>query len=301
MNPHFHRHQDDDEDPSLPPLVSRNARTRPAIPFSQIKHPIEPTLDAHPFDDPPATGNITKLLTDADQEEIVHMNVSFDMYAAPTVVTVPVNRLPTLGLILSEAPTTSQVFVKNCQEGTAVSKINKWRSLIRNSVVRSVNNKPVRTIQDFIEHIAEARRNHQPKVQIRFAKPAIRCDEATDILQLRFDQLRHLNQLHVELRQPQDELRDAFLNYTRAKLRKRDDYQEWRASEWNQLDKYELQNMFGDPIPRPFEAIILPFVWTYLLKEDPSTCILKRKARATCNGGKKYGKAVTVAETYATC
>lgn len=59
--------------------------------------------------------------------------------------------------------------------------------------------------------------------------------------------------------------------------------------------------MFGDPIPRPFLAIILPFVWTYLMKEDPLTGLLRRTSRATCNGGKKYGKAVTVAETYATC
>ena len=63
----------------------------------------------------------------------------------------------------------------------------------------------------------------------------------------------------------------------------------------------ELQNMFGRPIPRPIAAIILPFVCTYLTKEDPITSILKRKARATCNGGKKDGKAVAVAETYATC
>ena len=121
--------------------------------------------------------------------------------------------------------------------------------------------------------------------------------------QLHFDQLRHLNQLHAELYNPPDEMRDAFLNYTRAQLRKRQDYQEWRATEWSQLDKYELQDMmFGKPIPRPFfEAIILPFVWTYIMKEDPITGILRRKSRATCNGGKKYGKAVTAAETYATC
>jgi Reverse transcriptase (RNA-dependent DNA polymerase) len=38
-----------------------------------------------------------------------------------------------------------------------------------------------------------------------------------------------------------------------------------------------------------------------MLKEDPITSELNCKARATCNGGKKYGQAVTVAETYATC
>ena len=75
------------------------------------------------------TATASQLLTDTDQEEILHIDASFDMYAAPTVLHVPMNRLPTLGLILSEVPGTGQVFVKNCQEGTAVSKMNKWRSL----------------------------------------------------------------------------------------------------------------------------------------------------------------------------
>ena len=126
---------------------------RHAIPSTSCNpptHPViaEPRLLAH--HSPPAspiTSNIsagvTELFTAADQEEIIHMHASFDMYATPTVLHIPLNRLPTLGLILSEAPGTSQVFVKNCQEGTAVSKMNKRRSLIRNSVVRSVNNKPV--------------------------------------------------------------------------------------------------------------------------------------------------------------
>ena len=101
------------------------------------------------------------------------MDASFDMYSAPTILSVPINRLPSLGLILSEAPYTSQVFVKNCQEGTAVSKISRWRSLIRNAVLRSVNNTLVQCIQDFIAAVAQARRNHDVKVTIRFAKPAI--------------------------------------------------------------------------------------------------------------------------------
>ena len=66
------------------------------------------------------TATAAQLLTDADQNEILHLNISFDMYANPTVVNIPINRLPTLGLILSETPMTNQVFVKNCQEGTAV-------------------------------------------------------------------------------------------------------------------------------------------------------------------------------------
>ena len=147
--------------------------------------------------------------------------------------------------------------------------------MICNSVVRSVINKPVCSIQDFVEHVAQARRDHQAEVEIRFAKLAVRSDDMTDILQLHFDQLSHLNQLHVELREPTHEVRHAFLNFTCAQLRKQEDYQEWRTTEWSQLNKYEIQGMFGAPIPRPFLAIILPFVWTYLMKEDPITGILR--------------------------
>ena len=59
--------------------------------------------------------------------------------------------------------------------------------------------------------------------------------------------------------------------------------------------------MFGTPIPWPDGATVLPFVCTYLLKQCPVTGQLIYKARATCNGGPRYGKAVTIAETYATC
>ena len=59
--------------------------------------------------------------------------------------------------------------------------------------------------------------------------------------------------------------------------------------------------MFGDPIPWPDGATVLPFVWAYILKQCPLTGKLIYKARATCNGGLRYGKAVTMAETYATC
>ena len=150
-------------------------------------------------------------------------------------------------------------------------------------------------------HITAARCKGDTHVTIRFAKPAVTSLGNDEIPQLHFDQLRHINQMHIALREPVDELTDTFLNFSRAQLRRREDYQEWRDSEWVQHNKYRLQNMFGDPIPRPPESVVLPFVWTYLMKEDPITQELKKKARATCNGGKKNCEAVTVAETYATC
>ena len=173
--------------------------------------------------------------------------------------------------------------------------------MIRNSVIRRVNNEPITSRTDLVREIANARSRHDAFVTVAFAKVEVRVTDEDDIPQLHFDQLRHLNNLLIELKCPTENRQEVLLNYTRAQLRKRDDFDTWRRSEWAQHDKYKLQNMFGDPIPRPKDAIVLPFVWTYMEKEDPITGILNPKSRGTCNGGKRYGKAVTVAETYATC
>ena len=68
--------------------------------------------------------------------------------------------------------------------------------------------------------------------------------------------------------------------------------------------------MFGDPIPKrpPVKdkkgkllgklkpPTVLSFVWAYVMKDDTT-----EKARGTCNGDKRYGRAVTLAHTYASC
>ena len=61
--------------------------------------------------------------------------------------------------------------------------------------------------------------------------------------------------------------------------------------------------MFGEACPRPrnANAVILPFVWTYVHKLAHKEDEIVEKARATCNGGKRHSKAVTIAETYAAC
>jgi hypothetical protein len=77
----------------------------------------------------------------------------------------------------------------------------------------------------------------------------------------------------------------------------------WRKTEWTQLFKYLNQGMCGDPCLPPDDpnAVILPFVWTCVHKIDPLTNDIVEKARATCKGGKRHGKAVAIAATYAAC
>jgi len=95
----------------------------------------------------------------------------------------------------------------------------------------------------------------------------------------------------------------AIPRMTRRTVMSGPDAAKWRKTEWTQLSKYLNQGMFGEPCSRPTDpnAVILPFVWTYVHKIDPLTNDTVEKARATCNGGKRHGKAVTIAETYAAC
>ena len=60
-------------------------------------------------------------------------------------------------------------------------------------------------------------------------------------------------------------------NFTRKQLMNQENWKEWEASEWLQLDQYERQNMFSKPglIPTDIQDYsILPMIWVYLIKTD---------------------------------
>ena len=87
----------------------------------------------------------------------------------------------------------------------------------------------------------------------------------------------------------------------RKKLIGTEDWPEFQKSEYKQLNRYKDAGMFGKPVPMEHWMTVLPWVWTYLQKENPITGIDAPKARGTCNGGPRYSEAVTLAETYAAC
>ena len=66
---------------------------------------------------------------------------------------------------------------------------------------------------------------------------------------------------------------------TRRILKSQKDWNDWRNSEHKQLDQYEAQGMFSEPQQIPKETNSLPFMWTYVIKDDGT-----KKARAPCNG-----------------
>ena len=87
----------------------------------------------------------------------------------------------------------------------------------------------------------------------------------------------------------------------RKTLKETPEWEIFLKSEHIQLSQYETAGMFGDPVGMEDWMMVLPWVWTYLFKEDPITAIDQEEARGICNGGPQYGEAVTLAETYAAC
>ena len=82
--------------------------------------------------------------------------------------------------------------------------------------------------------------------------------------------------------------------HTRRILKQLPDWEDWKQSEFKQLDQYHDQDTFGEPEPRPKGANLLSLLWCYLVKDDG-----RKKARCVCNRNKNRQGTVTLAETYA--
>ena len=233
---------------------------------------------------------------DQQQERTLRVEYTTDNFLPPVSIHLPMNLHPTLGLLLTDSRLQEETIISGCQEGTAASRLPRWRSQIKGSTVREVEGHGVTHRQGFITTVANLRRNKVRKVKIVVAKHAVSAIPCDDVPQLHYDQLRHIHQVTSN---PEADI--VVITLTRAQLKKTPEFHHWVQGEWAQHNKYRQQDMFGTPIPRPKGAIVLPFVWAYSTKIDPTTGDIIYKARCTCNGGKRFGRAVTMAETYATC
>lgn len=81
---------------------------------------------------------------------------------------------------------------------------------------------------------------------------------------------------------------------TRTFLQQQPDWNDWKLSEFKQLDQYEAQGTFGTPVQLPKGSNLLPLLWTYLIKDCGT-----KKARCVCNGSAKQKGTITLGDTYA--
>ena len=129
-----------------------------ALPIPMDTLPPYPQDARRESEDSNITATAAQLLGEGEsQQEIPHLHSSTDVYTEPTVLRIPMNNLPTLGLQTRTDEITNAVYVHGCQEGTKLSRLPRWRSMIKNSVIRSVNNNVIRSNADLIQHITAAR------------------------------------------------------------------------------------------------------------------------------------------------
>ena len=76
------------------------------------------------------------------------------------------------------------------------------------------------------------------------------------------------------------------MKLTRSKLMKQTDWSAWNELEHLQLDQYDKQYMFGDPVPVEDESAIFHLVWTYVVNKLDSC----KKACCVCDGSSRSGQ-----------
>jgi hypothetical protein len=87
------------------------------------------------------------------------------------------------------------------------------------------------------------------------------------------------------------------MKLTRGKLLQQDDWTDWQEPEYLQLDQYDTQGMFGNPVAPTDKDVIFHLVWTYAVKAVGG----HKKARCVCDGSTCSGMVHVLAETYANC
>jgi hypothetical protein len=109
--------------------------------------------------------------------------------------------------------------------------------------------------------------------------------------------LEHIAKQRAPLVESAGVFQYSFNKLTRGKLVKEDDWSDWQASEWKQLDQYYEQLMFGKPTYVKDRSQVFHLVWTYMVKDVDK----RKKARCACDGSTRGGKVRVLDYTHANC
>ena len=222
----------------------------------------------------------------------------------------------TLGLIVNNNQDIGhRIQLIECKKSTPAAKIPKWRSMLKQAFITNIQGTPINSIQDIKTCIKNARKHQTKTVTCQFStinKQAMHPQEGIPLLY--HDQMNIISKHLEDIKLTDEEQREIHQKYykaieakinvikstkkraklTRIFLKKQSDWHQWEAAEWKQLQQYEDQGMFSLPVEIPPDANSLPFIWTYVVKDDGT-----KKARAPCNGSPRMQGTVTLGETYA--
>jgi hypothetical protein len=198
--------------------------------------------------------------------------------------------------------------------------IPRWRTRLRGAWLLSVNGTPVHSITDVQQAFHSLSISWASSCALLFAHPKISHGLLNRGLPLfcrdQFTQLS-INQLSnrwtPKLTPPPDlpmaptwdividgDIRNVVtkaMKLIREKLMKQDDWIEWNKSEHLQLNQYDKQFMFSNPVIAEDDSDIFHLVWTYVVKELDG----RKKACCVCDGSTRSGQVRILDHTYANC
>jgi hypothetical protein len=164
-----------------------------------------------------------------------------------------------------------RLFLALINPGTPGAHIPWWRTCICGAWLIKIDGTRVSTIADAMTIFCCLSTTNSCGCSLLFSHPKITPDILSTGLPIMsksdFSQLTH-NQLNNQVDLLEDGLRvlrtrmydilesgdvrqyvKRVMHLTRGKLLLQDDWSDWQASEFLQLDQYDAQGMFGDPVP----------------------------------------------------
>jgi hypothetical protein len=226
------------------------------------------------------------------------------------------NENDTLGFVLKDDSRLNRCYIADIIPRSTASTYPRWRLRLIGCFVLYIGDDIISNKQSadaaLSRHLVDASTSSHPyKVSIIFAsdKALLRSDDTYgDPSPIQLDQICHISsvietgeEIKYQARIDMDWIKyfDDLVNstpkgipsgeeiigkvstsqFTRRQLQTRDDFDKWLDAEFKQLDRHDADRMFGEPCPRPYLAIVLRSIWSYMIKWDGT-----RKARHCCDG-----------------
>jgi hypothetical protein len=227
---------------------------------------------------------------------------------------------PTVGIELAECPLRKRAYIVSSDPGSSFDQLKGWKRKYRGAYIVQVEDQWVvdveqtKTALEIARHEIDSMNRRYIKILLAPDRDSIRMDH-NGTPRVYQEQLRDFVRTVYELREgepiDEDDLDDIVRaitpnestskssQFTRRRLQKGPDWEEWKRSEFKQLDAMHEDGMFAKPILRkdaPIDAKILYQVWSYVVKHDG-----RKKSRNTCDGRKLKRTGLAAAKHYAAC
>jgi hypothetical protein len=227
-----------------------------------------------------------------------------------------ITRHRTAGMRLLEKD--GRLVLASINGSTPMAQIDRWQTHVRGAWLVSIDGTPVSTITEAQDIFTRLQTSTHPCILV-FSHPETSPDISNkglpimskeDFLQFTHDQLNNRLDLITDdpifLQGGQYNIVESgnvhnytmrVMRITRGRLLKQVDWTDWQDSEYLQLDQYDKQTMFGDPIAVDKDDAVFHLVWTYNIKAL-NGC---KKARCVCDGSSRSGSVQVLDKTYANC